>query len=356
MPRGDRSGRVLIGRTYSPAAARNASSRLRDPLKGLLMSQRARKSKKKKGGLRKSSHSHAAPAHVVSSPSKVTQFPGPADEPASALAGERTLSRLTKFLDGKDFGSADEVNAYISSLDKGQLSDIFNQPLEPSDDPIELAQELAYNGMEASTRHEARRLSREALDIDPDCVDALVTLASTEKSPAKAVEKMTQAVEAGERRLGKEFFERNRGHFWGMLETRPYMRARDALADLLLAVGRIQEAIVHQEAMLELCPSDNLGVRYSLMGLHLASDNLEAARDLLGEYDDDICAVFVWARVLIHYLSREFDEAEEALAEARARNPYVEPYLLHDKMPPLDPPVSYTLGGESRGRIRRPST
>ena len=52
------------------------------------MSQRARKSKKKKGGLRKSSRGNTAPAQIVSSPSKVTEFPGPRDEPASAFTGE----------------------------------------------------------------------------------------------------------------------------------------------------------------------------------------------------------------------------------------------------------------------------
>jgi len=29
-----------------------------------------------------------------------------------------------------------------------------------------------------------------------------------------------KGVEAGERALGKEAFERDRGHFWGVLETR----------------------------------------------------------------------------------------------------------------------------------------
>ena len=315
-------------------------SGLGDPLKGLLMSQRA-----------KPGHSHAAPAHIVSSPTKVTEFPGPVDEPMSAFTAERTLGRLTKFLEGKNFSGADEMNAYISSLDKSMLSDIFNNELDQeSDDPIERAQELAYRAMEAGTRQEVRRLAREALDLDPDCVDASSTLASTERSPEKAVEKLIHAVEVGERRLGKEFFEQNEGHFWGMHETRPYMRARDELADALLAAGRIQESIEHREALLRLCPGDNLGIRYSLMGLYLASDNLEAAYDLLEEYDDDICAVFAWARVLIHYLSREFDEAEEALADAREVNPYVEPYFIHEKSV-SHVPASYVLGEESEAQF-----
>ena len=316
------------------------------------MSQRARKSKKKKGGLRKSSHSHAAPAHIVSSPSKVTEFPGPADEPASAFAAERTLGQLTKFLEGKNFSSAEEVNAYIESVDRSQPADIFDLKLDqPSDDPIVRAQELAYGAMEASTRHQIRRLARQALELDPDCIDALTTLAATEKSPKKAIEQLTVAVEAGERRLGREFFDENRGYFWGLLETRPYMRAREALADMLLTDGRVQESIQHREALLDLCASDNLGIRDNLMGLYLAADNVEAASDLLDRYEEDSGAVFAWARVLIHYLFREFDEAEEALIDARDGNPYVEPYLLLEKEVPLDLPSSYVLGEESEAQV-----
>ena len=316
------------------------------------MSQRARKSKKKKGGLRKSSHSHAAPAHIASSPAKVTEFPGPADEPASAFAAERTLGQLTKFLKGKNFSSAEEVNAYIKSVDRSQPADIFDLKLDqPSDDPIERAQELAYGAMEVSTRHQIRRLARQALELDPDCIDALTTLAATEKSPKKVIEQLTAAVKAGERRLGREFFDENRGYFWGLLETRPYMRAREALADTLLADGRVQESIQHREALLDLCASDNLGIRDSLMGLYLAADNVEAASDLLERYEEDAGAVFGWARVLIHYLFREFDKADDALIDARDRNPYVEPYLLLEKEVPLDLPSSYVLGEESEAQV-----
>ena len=318
------------------------------------MSQRARKSKskKKKGGPRKSRHSHAAAAHVVSPPSKITEFPGPVDALDPTFAAERTLGQLMKFLEGKNFSNAEEMNAYISSLDKSDLSEIVNHENgQVSDDPIERAQELAYGAMEASTIRQARGLAREALDLDPDCIDALTTLAAMERSPRKAIEMLTAAVEAGERRLGKEFFDENRGHFWGLLETRPYMRTREALADSFLADGRVQESIQHREAMLDLCPNDNLGIRNSLMGLYLAADNVEAASNLLGRYEEDAGAVFAWARVLIHYQFREFDEADDALIDARDRNPYVEPYLLLEKEVPLGLPSSYVLGEESEAQV-----
>jgi tetratricopeptide (TPR) repeat protein len=71
-------------------------------------------------------------------------------------------------------------------------------------------------------------------------------------------------VRAGERALGEEFFTEEVGNFWGILETRPYMRAREGLANALWALGERDQALAHYREMLELNPVDNQGVRYEL--------------------------------------------------------------------------------------------
>lgn len=75
-----------------------------------------------------------------------------------------------------------------------------------------------------------------------------------------------QGVEAGERALGSEAFEEWEGHFWGILETRPYMRARHGLALCLWEAGESKKAIEHYTEMLRLNPGDNQGIRYVLAG------------------------------------------------------------------------------------------
>ncbi len=65
--------------------------------------------------------------------------------------------------------------------------------------------------------------------------------------------------------LGPEFFEENVGHFWGIVETRPYMRARLGLAFTLWGTGERDAAIEQAQDMLRLNPGDNQGVRYPLM-------------------------------------------------------------------------------------------
>ncbi|RUX11572.1 tetratricopeptide repeat protein, partial [Mesorhizobium sp. M2A.F.Ca.ET.042.01.1.1] len=93
--------------------------------------------------------------------------------------------------------------------------------------------------------------------------------------------------------LGSEGFEEYAGHFWGFLETRPYMRARAGLAAALWRLGRHQEAIGHYQAMLKLNPNDNQGIRYVLAGHLLARDDIKALKKLIRQYEDDGAAAWL---------------------------------------------------------------
>ncbi|HEV2642619.1 MAG TPA: hypothetical protein VGT98_07930, partial [Candidatus Elarobacter sp.] len=62
--------------------------------------------------------------------------------------------------------------------------------------------------------------------ISSDCADAYVLLAEETARTAGAARKLyEQGVAAGERALGPNYFRNEVGSFWGLLETRPYMRA-----------------------------------------------------------------------------------------------------------------------------------
>src|SRR6185369_16919953 len=100
-------------------------------------------------------------------------------------------------------------------------------------------------------------LARKALGISPLCADAYVLLAEeAARSVEEARDYYTKGVEAGELALGPHGFEEYAGHFWGFLETRPYMRARAGLASALLKLGDIDSAIGHFSDMLKLNPND----------------------------------------------------------------------------------------------------
>ena len=70
----------------------------------------------------------------------------------------------------------------------------------------------------------------------------------------EALDLYQQALAAGERAIGPDAFRQDVGHFWGLLETRPSMRAREGLAHTLWTLGRREEAAEHLQEMLRLQP------------------------------------------------------------------------------------------------------
>jgi hypothetical protein len=111
-----------------------------------------------------------------------------------------------------------------------------NKPGKPRtrEELLDQAQELIYDAWEMVERRASLALARKALRISPDCADAYVILAQAARTRAQEFELYRKGVEAGERALGKVAFKRDVGRFWGILETRPYMRARSGLAQKLV--------------------------------------------------------------------------------------------------------------------------
>jgi tetratricopeptide (TPR) repeat protein len=184
-----------------------------------------------------------------------------------------------------------------------------------------------------------------AVRLDPACLDARVLLAlAAGGPPGELIEELETIVSMGEADFGPEFFKQNRGEFWGLMETRPYMRARHYLALELYKAGRIKDAIHHYKEMLQLNPGDNQGLRYSILGHYLEIDDLDGARHLFQVYGDEPLAVFLWGRVLERYLSGDLIGAVEALQQARRQNHHVEPFLVGKAKLPKARPDYYGVG------------
>jgi hypothetical protein len=103
--------------------------------------------------------------------------------------------------------------------------------------------------------------------------------------------------------------------------------------------------------MLELNPGDNQGLRYVLLGHYLVLDRLDAARQLLGQFDDDGSAMFAWGRVLERFLTGDQGAAQVALKDARASNRFAELYLSGAKRLPRQLPEYYGIGDENEGIV-----
>jgi tetratricopeptide (TPR) repeat protein len=208
------------------------------------------------------------------------------------------------------------------------------------------AQEVIYEAFEASGA-ERVRLARRALEISADCADAYVLLAEHASSPDEARKLYEQGVAAGERALGKQAFAEHAGRFWGVLETRPYMRAREGLALSLWEAGQKQEAAGHYRELLRLNPDDNQGARYCLATLLLDLDREDELQRLLADYDDEASAVWAYSKTLLAFRKRgDCPEASQLLAKARKVNKHVPAYLLGHKQLPHEQPPYISPGGD----------
>src|SRR5699024_4510382 len=106
-------------------------------------------------------------------------------------------------------------------------------------------------------------------------------------------------VRVGEADLGPSFFKENKGYFWGLIETRPYMRAKATYAALLDKMGFLEAAIEQYEELLELNPNDNQGIRDLLLPLYIESESFDEALKLLNAYKDDVSATLMFSRALV---------------------------------------------------------
>ncbi len=239
------------------------------------------------------------------------------------------MADLTRLINEQNFKDESEINAFM----KGFMASGGKIPEAAPKDKTQYAQDIIYDAWDEENPIERERLAKEALKADPDCADAYLILAEKETRPSKALILLEKAVAAGERQIGAEEFKKAKGHFWGVIETRPYMRARAELADCLYSINREEEAIEHCRAMLDLNPHDNQGMRYVLLeylGELGMFDEMEAVlRDK--RYPEDSASEWLYAKVLISFRKHgECQATIEALEDALEANEHV-PYALTEE-------------------------
>jgi len=256
---------------------------------------------------------------------------------------ERNLLAINQVVAGQDFGSIEEMNRYINDKLKGGSA-----PAWVPDTPLEKAQGLVFQALETSGKAKRMQLAYQALEVCPDCADAYVLLAEGKTRNLEEARRFYEAgVRAGERALGEERFQNEAGHFWGIVETRPYMRARNGLAQCLWETGKHDEAVGHYRDMLRLNPNDNQGNRYLLAVGLLEMGEIDALEELLGQYDEPTAA-WLYTRALTTFL-REGDvpDARRRLLEAFEHNRHVPAYILGKKKMPGKIPERIVFGDKS---------
>lgn len=210
-----------------------------------------------------------------------------------------------------------------------------------------MSEELFHAALEAGNPKQQFDLLEKALRLDPGNVDALLVMSGIFEGD-ELIRQLRRVVAIAAKWLGETAFKELVPHFWGFVETRPYMRARQALAEALRMAGRLDEAAKEYREMLVLNANDNQGVRSPLAATLLALNRPDQAQTLMAQYKNDLdCdAAFCWCHVLERLLSADEPGAVKALAAARKQNPHVEAYLLGRRNIPKTLPEYYGIGSK----------
>lgn len=269
------------------------------------------------------------------------------DKPFTPESFQMDKERLLNFLQSQNFGGIEEINEFLRNNVNGKRIDEV-LPLKVADlTDAEKSDDLMYEAYESSPA-KGKKLAKEALKLHPENIRALNYLAEYEKKPQNALKFYQQAVNIGKKQLGEQFFIKNMGYFWGLIETRPFMTAKLGFANCLNALDWTEEAIHEFSELLELNPNDNQGVRYNLASLFLFTGKYKAYYNLYKKYKDEASAFWLFNYALYLFATEgPTAKANKALNLANQENTHVIDFMTQQKEMTKNPNGYYSPGDEN---------
>ena len=186
---------------------------------------------------------------------------------------------LQEFLKNNNVKNIDEANEKLQEF----IEMYNNGEIEYKNTPLDDAYEILEEAQNARNKKEAIKLAKKAYEKSPECFDAILFQCDLEENGIKKMKLLGDGLETEKNRLTKEkyFDQKNIGHFYGIFETRPYIRGLVVKAEYLLEEGKLRQAESICREVLRLNENDNMGARYLLMAIFAT---LEEENDMLKLY------------------------------------------------------------------------
>lgn len=205
------------------------------------------------------------------------------------------------------------------------------------------AQEFMFDAWETDELEAVLKLIRKAIKKSPLCADAYSFYCQiSEEPPESKIQNLETALYAASIALGEDF-QGLAGRFWGFVETRPYMRAKAALADALWESGDFYPAMAHCREMLKLNPNDNQGIRHLLTSYYLELEMREDLALILDDYSGDTRPYLQYTRALLAFRNSSPD-AQDIAKTAISSNKHIPGLLSKCRLQPKSNSGYITLG------------
>jgi len=226
---------------------------------------------------------------------------------------------INEFFANTDVKNDEELNEKLQEF----MMKYNNREIDYTNIILDDAYELLERAENAKSKTQALKLAREAYDMCPDCFDALLFQVDLEENSIKRENLLNEGLEFEKDRLEDEgYFEKdNIGHFYGIFETRPYIRGLCRKADYLLEDGKVGQARDVCLEILRLNENDNTGARYLLMAIYAYLENEKEMLKLYKKYpEEDLEMLF--PQFVLYYKLGKNKEAIEMLNRINKTNPH----------------------------------
>ncbi|MGL4484508.1 MAG: hypothetical protein ACRCUS_06115 [Anaerovoracaceae bacterium] len=237
----------------------------------------------------------------------------------------RKFSEATKNMDFKD---ENELNDFL-----GNFMNNYNEGLsELPDTPMEKAYDLIEEAMAEEDYESAQKILKKAIKLEPNCLDAHLELLLMDEdiSIIERKRKFVEVIKRGENYLAELDlwpWEEDM-HFYGITETRPYMRCLHAYLEFLINLGQLKKSIEVAEKMIMLNEDDNQGVRYRCIILYAILQDTEKAMELWKKYNYEKTAFFLFPLLCLFLKNDEIVEARKYLKLLhRANNKFIKIFI-----------------------------
>ena len=160
-------------------------------------------------------------------------------------------------------------------------------------------------------------------EIDSDCLDAERMVAElSARNTIELLQKLEEVIAHGNQLMERGgYFAEDEGVFWGVIETRPYMRVRYQYIQILKECGMIRKAVSECEDLLRLCENDNMGVRYMLMHLYVMLEMEEPMLQLYEKYGSYEETQMLFPLSILYFKLGDFEKSAEYLKRLYQVNP-----------------------------------
>ena len=134
------------------------------------------------------------------------------------------------------------------------------------------------------------------------------------------------------------------------------MRTKHSYMLTIMELGRFTEAIKQGEELLELCESDNLGIRYLMIGLYTILEKFEKAEELYNEFSE-ISTFMLFPLSIMYYKEGNYRKCKKVIKEMQESNEHLLNYLTgrkkftKSKIEDIEINPTYSWGSEAEAYL-----